>query len=110
VIIADIDIAEGARETFHRQLAACRTASGESAGLVYVTKFVERDGTTVSGFTPGYMVGAVSVGNPDRWVEGRLPDGMTFRFMPVFSWNPDLRYSIDFATKAYTLFAITPVA
>ena len=77
--------------------------------MVYLSRFVNRDGSVVEGFSPGYSAGPVQGGHfSDMWALAHLPDGTEFPFMPKFEWQPDASYVVDLASN-YT-FSIGPAA
>lgn len=76
--------------------------------MLYSPSFTNPDGTTVTGFRPGYTVGSIPPnGLGDHWALARLPDGLEFLFMPKF--KPDGReVSVDLASDVMAIFSIRP--
>lgn len=109
--ITNISITDAAGEVLRRERARFRPRrDGEVFGLLYMSSFVNPDGTTVAGFVPGYMVASVAPnGSSDAWARVQLLDGPDFVFMPKFRWSIDEDYLIDLASPAFGLFSIGPV-
>jgi hypothetical protein len=78
--------------------------------LTYISRFVEKDGTTVAGFRPGYTVDSVSpAGLGEMWALAQPFRTPEFLFMPRFKWRADAKYLIDVASETFELFSVEPV-
>lgn len=53
-IVEHVVIAERALSPFMRELENCKPSAGDVVALVYMASFINRDGTPVDGFAPGY--------------------------------------------------------
>lgn len=106
--IANISITDRAAAVLQRERMNFRGGPGESFGMVYVSFFIEPDGTAVEGFRPAYMVGPLDAeGLDDRWAVATLPDGTEFVFMPRFRWSARQQYVVD---TLGALFSIEPTS
>jgi hypothetical protein len=109
ILITSVAIDKRASEALRKQADHFEPrVAGEVFALFYSPSFINRDGTTVAGFAPGYMVGSQSpVGLGDHWAKVRLPDGLEFLFMPKF--RPDNRpIVIDLISDVFVIFSIRP--
>ncbi len=106
MFITNISLAKQAESEFHRKRLAFKARAGEVFALVWVSRYVNADGTAVAGFKPGYMCGPLySDGLGSHWALAQLPDGSQFHFMPRFKWSARERYVVD---KQGFLFSIGP--
>lgn len=92
----------------HRAMFGPRVV-GEVFGLSFISSFVERDGSNVAGFSPGYYVDSISPMNlGPMWALAQPTGAPEFLFMPRFEWQAGERYVVDVASEAFELFSITP--
>lgn len=93
----------------HRAMFSPRDV-GEVFGLSFISSFLERDGSEVAGFKPGYGVDSVSPINlGPMWALAQPTGAPEFLFMPRFEWQASEHYVVDVASEAFELFSITPV-
>ena len=92
----------------HHELFKPR-APGDDFALAYISSFVNRDGSAVEGFRPGYFRHSLSPeGRDSIWVLAQPPQGPDFYFMPKFKWHADEHYIIDVASEPFDLLSIGP--
>jgi len=69
----------------------------------------EPDGSTVSGFRPGYAPTTVSEDRMGDYTRLRFPGGQEFCFDCRFPWDSAARCLVDLIDVDFTLFSIEPV-
>ena len=105
-VVDNLSITSRAAAIFDTEARKLR--HGEVIALYYMPSFTNADGSTVAEFRPGYTIDRVKdrvFGDP--WVQARLPNGLSFRFMPKLSWQDHDGYVLD-RESGYT-FSIRPV-
>lgn len=110
--IANISVTDRAAPILsrHRELFRPREPGDEFA-LAYTSSLLNRDGTTVEGFRPGYSRHSLSpVGRGDMWALAQPVGAPQFYFMPKFKWSAQERYVIDVASVPFELLSIGPAA
>ena len=106
--IANVSITKQAALALDREKATIRLRPGDVFALIYVSSYVNADGSTVTGFQPGYMASAFPRGADDTgWMVAQLSSGAQFHFMPTrFVWRADAHYVVDLIGS---LFSIEPM-
>lgn len=111
ILITNATISERAAKVLRQQRDHFRPRhAGEVFALFYSPSFINPDGTTVAGFSPGYMVGSQSPdGLGDHWARVWLPAGPEFLFMPKF--KPDGGpVAIDLVSEVFVIFSVRQLA
>ncbi len=102
-------IADRAISLFIRELQSCKPGPRDVIALVYMSSFINRDGTPVDGFAPGYMVGPLGAKYlSDRWILARQDGLREFYVDPRGEWGDADAMSIDLAATKYAMFSIVP--
>lgn len=110
-IIMNISATEESSRAMRAWQERHRLASNQDCALVWVESFTERDGSTVSGFKSGFMLGPImKQGRDPRWVLARLPDGTEFNVLPqLFNWSPAGWYLIE-KMKGFAMYSVRSVS
>ena len=107
--IKNISITDRAAEMLHRQKKEFNSRPDDVFSLVYISSYVNSDGTTVDGFRPGYMVSPLSpVYMGAGWVIAELSTGIDFHFSPRFRWSAKEQYIMDRVSPVFAMFSIEP--
>jgi hypothetical protein len=110
MLATNIVIADAARRVLERSKSNFQPAPGSVFALCYEPAFINRDGTTVEGFVPGYAV--VSWPNDHigpGWLLVLLARGIEFYLMPRFKWRATETYVMDLASAEYETFSIASI-
>jgi hypothetical protein len=88
-----------------------KLSGDRDAALVWVESYANRDGSTVTGFKSGYMLGPLmKEGRDERWTLAQLSDGIDFYVMPSwFHWDARSWYLIE-KISGFSMYSIQPVA
>jgi hypothetical protein len=105
--ITNISITDAARQVIDRRKAVFKPPGDYVFALTYTSSFINRDGTTVEGFRPGYEISPwpLSYIGP-AWMMVRLAHGTEFHLMPRFRWNVEKRYVMDLISLPHETFSI----
>ena len=107
--ITNISITDAARQVIDRRKSVFKPRGDDVFALTYTSSFINRDGTTVDGFRPGYEISPwpLEYISPN-WAVVQLPGGTEFHLMPRFKWSARERYIMDLASPSLELFSIVP--
>jgi hypothetical protein len=108
--ITNISVTERALPVLRKQRERFRPRDpGDVFALAYMSSFTNPDGSSVAGFSPGYMRHSVSPKERgEMWALAQPLDGVDFLFMPKFKWSADDQYIIDLVSEKFELFSIEP--
>ena len=109
VRITNISITDAAKQVIDRRKAIFKPRGDYVFALTYTSSFINRDGTTVEGFRPGYEVSPwpLEYISPN-WAIVQLPGGTEFHLMPRFRWSAREHYIMDLVSPSLELFSIGP--
>jgi hypothetical protein len=85
LLIDKLSVTETALARIGLEVARLKPRASDVMVLSYMSRFVNADGTTVRGFSPGYTIEfEPKHDGGDIWAKARLPDGTELYFIPRF--------------------------
>jgi hypothetical protein len=104
-----ISVTSRAATVLQHELEACKPSHGGVVALVYIASFVNKDGSPVRGFAPGYMVGPLERRYLyDQWIHAR-PRGLPEFYIDLRAeWSGVGGLVIDLAATTYAMFSVSP--
>ena len=108
--IKNIAITDNARQVLDRRRPLFKLRAEDVFALCYTSRFINRDGSTVEGFVPGYAISSwpKSYIGPS-WALVKLAHGTEFHLMPRFVWQAEARYVMDLVSLPHEIFSIERV-